>query len=143
MNFKHVILATLIIFILAAPVCASENVSDFNNSTKITFEGIEFMIPLGFNESKDAQDFDNLGSEGKTCFYINEYGGEIIITVASDWMGMSLDELYKEGASKTKIKGHEGWNYTEGNLTYFGYVDGDSGIIIGVTNQTRLQEVII
>lgn len=143
MNFRHVILAALIIFVLIAPVCASENASDFNNSTKITFEGIEFMIPLGFNESKDAQDFDNLGSQGKTCFYINEYGGEIIITVASDWMGMSLDELYKEGASKAKINGHEGWNYTEGNLTYFGYVDGDSGIIIGVTNQTRLQEVII
>ena len=58
-------------------------------------------------------------------------------------MGMSLDELYKEGASKAEINGHEGWNYTEGNLTYFGYVEDDSGIIIGVTNQTRLNEVII
>lgn len=143
MDFKHLILAGLIIFILIAPVCAIENGSDFNNSTKITFEGIEFMIPLGFNESKDNQDFDELGSQGKTCFYVNEYGGEIIITVASDWLGMSLDELYKDGATKAKINGHEGWNYTEGNLTYFGYVDGDSGIIIGVTNQTRLAEVII
>ena len=143
MNFKHVILAGLIMFILIAPVCATELVGDFNNSTKITFEGIDFMIPLGFNESKTNQDFDDLGSHGKTCFYINEYGGEIIITVASDWMGMSLDELYKEGASKAEINGHEGWNYTEGNLTYFGYVEDDSGIIIGVTNQTRLNEVII
>ena len=143
MNFRHIVLAGLIIFILMAPVCASENVADFNNSTKITFEGIEFLIPVGFNESKDSQDFDDLGSQGKTCFYINEYGGEIVITVVSDWMGMSLDELYKDGASKAKINGHEGWNYTEGNLTYFGYVQKDSGIIVGVTNQTRLSQVII
>lgn len=143
MNFKHIVLAGLIIFILLLPVYASGNADDFNNSTKITFEGIEFMIPVGFNESKDAQNFDDLGSQGKTCFYINEYGGEIVITVASDWMGMSLDELYKEGASKAKINGHEGWNYTEGNLTYFGYVQKDSGIIVGVTNQTRLAEVIV
>ena len=143
MNFRHIVLAGLIIFILMAPVCASENAADFNNSTKITFEGIEFLIPMGFNESKDSQDFDDLGSQGKTCFYINEYGGEIVITVVSDWMGMSLDELYKDGASKAEINGHEGWNYTEGNLTYFGYVQKDSGIIIGVTNQTRLSQVII
>ena len=71
MNFKHVILAGLIMFILIAPVCATELVGDFNNSTKITFEGIDFMIPLGFNESKTNQDFDDLGSHGKTCFYIN------------------------------------------------------------------------
>lgn len=143
MNFRHMILAGLIIFILMAPVFAGENSSDLNNSTKITFEGIEFIIPDGFNESKDSQDFNELGSEGKTCFYINEYGGEIVITVASDWMGMSLDELYKEGASKANINGHEGWNYTEGNLTYFGYVQKDSGIIIGVTNETRLAQVIV
>lgn len=140
MDFKHIVLASLIIFILLAPVCANENIND---STKITFEGVDFLIPLGFNESKQSQDFNDLGSHGKTCFYINRYGGEIVITVASDWMGMSLDELYKDGALKTKINGHEGWNYTEGNLTYFGYVEDDNAIIVGVTNQTRLAEVII
>ena len=140
MEFKRIVLAGLMMFILLAPVCANENLND---STLITFEGVDFLIPLGFNESRQSQDFNDLGSHGKTCFYINRYGGEIIITVASDWMGMSLDELYKDGALKAKINGHEGWNYTEGNLTYFSYVEDDNAIIIGVTNQTRLAEVII
>ena len=140
MDFKHIVLASLIIFILLAPVCANENIND---STKITFEGVDFLIPLGFNESKQSQDFNDLGSHGKTCFYINRYGGEIVITVASDWMGMSLDELYKDGALKTKINGHEGWNYTYNNMTYFGYVENDIGILVGATNQTRLFEVVL
>lgn len=143
MSFKHLILVALILMVFIAPACASEHINYSNQSTNITFEGVEFVIPVGFGESKDVQNFDDLGSQGKTTFYVNEYGGEIIITVASDWLGMSIDDLYKEGASKTRINGHEGWNYTEGNLTYFSYVDGDSGIIVGVTNQTRLSEVII
>ena len=93
--------------------------------------------------SKANEDFEELGSQGETCFYVNEYGGEIIITVASDWLGMSLDELYKDGAVKAKINGHEGWNYTRDNLTCFGYVEGDNAVIVEVTNQTRLNEVII
>ncbi len=143
MNSKHVILAGLIIFILMAPVCADENVNYSNETSKINFHGVDFMIPFGFGEAKASEDFEDLGSSGQTCYYINEYGGEIIITVASDWMGMSLEELYKEGASKIKINGHEGWNYTKGNLTCFGYVEGNNAIIVEVTNQTRLNEVII
>lgn len=143
MNSKHVILASLIIFILIAPACADENVSYLNETSKINFRGIDFMIPFGFGEAKASEDYGDLGSNGETCFYINEYGGEIIITVASDWMGMSLDELYKEGASKALINGHEGWNYTKDNLTCFGYVEGNNAIIVEVTNQTRLNEVII
>ena len=125
------------------PAATSANVDYFNNTTKITFEGVDFMIPEGFGESKNAQNFDDLGSDGKTCFYINEAQGEIIITVISDWLGMSLDELHKDGAEKVIINGHEGWNYTEGNLTCFGYVHEDNGIIVAVTNKTRLAEVII
>lgn len=143
MNFKHVILAVIIIFILAAPAFADENVSYSNETSKINFHGVDFMIPFGFGEAKASEDFEDLGSSGKTCYYINEYGGEIIITVASDWMGMSLEELYKEGASKIIINGHEGWNYTKGNLTCFGYVQDNNAIIVEVTNQTRLHEVII
>ena len=143
MNLKHLILACLVMFMLIAPVCASDNVTYFNESSKINFEGVEFVIPFGFGEARASEDFEELGSNGQTCFYINEYGGEIIITVASDWMGMSLDELYHEGASKATIKGHEGWNYTEGNMTCFSYVDGDNAVIVQVTNQTRLYEVII
>ena len=56
---------------------------------------------------------------------------------------MSLNELYKDGAVKSKINGHEGWNYTENDLHYFGYVQNDRGILIGVTNETRLYEVIL
>ena len=143
MNFRHAVLASLIIFILLAPVCADENVNYLDETSKINFHGVDFMIPFGFGEAKSSQEFEDLGSNGQTCFYINEYGGEIIITVASDWMGMSLDELYKEGASKIEINGHEGWNYTKNNLTCFGYVEGNNAIIVEVTNHTRLNEVII
>lgn len=143
MNLKHVILASLVILILIAPVCADENISYLNETSKINFHGVDFMIPFGFGEAKATEDYGELGSQGQTCFYINEYGGEIIITVASDWMGMSLDELYKDGASKVRINGHEGWNYTKDNLTCFGYVEGNNAIIVEVTNQTRLNEVII
>jgi hypothetical protein len=122
---------------------AGDDVKYSNETKNITFEGVDFTIPQGFGESKDDEDFDDLGSEGKTTFYINEYRGEIIITVISDWMGMSLEELEKENATKAKINGHEGWNYTEDGLNYFAYVDGDKGILVGVTNHTRLYEVIL
>jgi hypothetical protein len=124
-------------------VTAGDDVKYSNETKNITFEGVDFTIPQGFGESKDDEDFDDLGSEGKTTFYINEYRGEIVITVISDWMGMSLEELEKENATKAKINGHEGWNYTEDGLNYFAYVDGDKGILVGVTNQTRLYEVIL
>ena len=117
---------------------------DYSNETKnITFEGVDFTIPEGFGESKADEEFKDLGSNGQTCFYINEWNGEIVITVISDWMGMSLNELYKDGAVKSHINGHEGWNYTEGDMHYFGYVHDDKGILIGVTNETRLYEVIL
>lgn len=137
--FLILILAGLMIF----QVSASDNVDYFNNSTEILFEGIDFMIPEGFGEYKASENYDELGSEGQTCFYINENHGEIVITVISDWMGISLDELKKDNATKTSVNGHDGWNYTDGNLHYFGYVKDDKGILVGVTNETRLYEIVI
>lgn len=133
----------LLAFLLFGMASASENITYSNESQNITFEGVQFTIPQGFGESKDEEDFDDLGSEGQTCFYINEAKGEIVITVISDWMGMSLNELYRDGAHKTTINGHKGWKYTEDGLYYFGYVHNDKGILVGVTNQTRLFEVIL
>ena len=138
-------LAVLMIlaFLLMATAWAGENVSYSNETKNITFEGVNFTIPEGFGESKGNEDFTDLGSEGQTCFYINECNGEIVITVISDWMGMNTDELYKDGAVESTINGHKGWNYTENGLHYFGYVHDGKGILIGVTNETRLYEVII
>ncbi len=133
----------VILMFLFVGMASAEEVKYSNQTENITFEGVDFTIPQGFGESKDTEDFDDLGSEGQTCFYINEYKGEIVITVISDWMGMSLNELEKENATKTSINGHEGWNYTEGDLHYFGYIHDDKGIIVGVTNETRLYEVIL
>ncbi|MBR4448303.1 hypothetical protein [Methanobrevibacter sp.] len=129
--------------LLLATVSASENISYSNESENITFEGVNFTIPAGFGESKDVEDFDELGSYGKSCFYVNEANGEIIITVISDWMGMNVDEFYKEGAVESTVNGHTGWNYTEDDLHYFGYVHDDKGILIGVTNETRLYEIVL
>lgn len=143
MNPKHLISIIVIGFLFMSFANASDNVKYFEEDTNISFEGMNFTIPVGFGESKDAEDFDDLGSDGKTCFYISEDYGHIVITVISDWMGMSLDELYQDGASKTTINGHEGWNYTKDNLTTFGYVHDDHGVIVAVTNQSRLFEVII
>lgn len=143
MNMLKLISVMFLAFMLFGMASASDDIGYFNNTTNITFEGVEFSIPAGFGELKDTEDFDDLGSEGQTCFYINEAKGEIQITVISDWMGMSLDELYKDGAKKTTINGHKGWNYTENNLTYFGYVENDTGILVGATNETRLFEVVL
>ena len=146
MNLKRLMIVAsilLISFSLVMQVSAIDNVTYFENTTKISFEGMEFMIPMGFGEYQDVKDFNDLGSDGKTCFYISEDYGHITITVISDWMGMSLDELYQEGATKTTINGHEGWNYTKDNLTHFGYVHDDHGVIVAVTNQSRLFEVVI
>ncbi len=143
MNPKHLISIIVIGFLFMSFANASDNVKYFEEDTNISFEGMNFTIPVGFGESKDAEDFDDLGSDGKTCFYISDDYGHIVITVISDWMGMSLDELYQDGASKTTINGHEGWNYTKDNLTTFGYVHDDHGVIVAVTNQSRLFEVII
>lgn len=140
---KRLITAVILAFLIAGIASAAEDVQYSNETQNITFEGVDFAIPEGFGESKDSEDFDDLGSEGQTCFYINEAKGEIIITVISDWMGMSLDELEKEGANKVKINGHEGWNYTDDGLHYFGYVHNDKGILVGVTNETRLYEVVL
>ncbi|WP_296784612.1 hypothetical protein [uncultured Methanobrevibacter sp.] len=138
-----VISLMILAFLFLGMASAAENV-DYSNETKnITFEGVNFTIPVGFGESKGNEDFNDLGSNGQTCFYVNEFNGEIIITVISDWMGMSLNELYKDGAIKSKVNGHEGWNYTEDDLHYFGYVHDDKGILIGVTNETRLYEIIL
>ena len=52
MNFRHAVLAGLIIFILLAPVCADENVNYLNETSKINFHGVDFMIPFGFGEAK-------------------------------------------------------------------------------------------
>ena len=138
-----VISLMILAFLFLGMASAAENV-DYSNETKnITFEGVNFTIPVGFGESKGNEDFNDLGSNGQTCFYVNEFNGEIVITVISDWMGMSLNELYKDGAIKSKVNGHEGWNYTEDDLHYFGYVHDDKGILIGVTNETRLYEIIL
>ena len=140
---KIIILISMLIMLCLASNSYAENVTYSNESTNITFEGVDFTIPEGFGQLKDNEDFNDLGSDGKTCFYINEAKGEIQITVISDWMGMSLEELYKDGATKTKINGHSGWNYTENDLHYFGYVHNDTGILVGVTNETGLFEVIL
>ncbi len=136
-----------LIFVLScfvvSQVSAEKDISYLDNTTNITFEGVNFTIPQGFGELKDDEDFNDLGSDGQTCFYINEAKGEIQITVISDWMGMNLDELYKDGAKKSTVNGHKGWNYTEDDLHYFAYVENDTGILVGVTNETRLFEVIL
>lgn len=133
----------LLAFLIFGIASAAHDVSYSNKTENITFEGVNFTIPEGFGQSQDHEDFKELGSDGKTCFYINETNGEIVITVISDWMGMSVDELYKDGAKEAKINGHEGWNYTEDGLHYFGYVHDDKGILVGVTNETRFYEVIL
>jgi hypothetical protein len=135
--------AMLLACLLVGMASAGESVNYSNETKNITFEGVNFTIPEGFGESKSNEEFNDLGSEGQTCFYINEWNGEIVITVISDWMGMNMDELYKDGAVKSTINGHKGWNYTENGLHYFGYVHDDKGILIGVTNETRLYEIIL
>lgn len=139
MKLVRIIPVILLAFLMVSAVAASEDA----NATKVKFQGVEFMIPDGFNQSKDDESFDDLGSDGTTCFYVNETDGEIVITVIKDWMGMNIDELYKEGAKKGKIKGHEGWKYDEDDLHVFGYVDGDIGIIVAASNKTLLSQVIV
>ena len=129
--------------LLLASVSAADDVDYSNETRNITFEGINFTIPEGFGESGDIEDFDDLGSYGQTCSYINEFNDEIVITVISDWMGMNVDELYKDGAVESTINGHKGWNYTEDDLYYFGYIQDDKGVIVGTTNETLLSEVIV
>lgn len=143
MKLRHLIFIIFLACLLISQVSASENISYNNNTTKINFEGVNFTIPQGFGQSKAAENFTDLGSDGKTSFYINELKDEIVITVISDWMGMSLDDLKKDNATKTSVKGHKGWNYTQDKLHYFAYVHKDKGILIGVTNETRLYEVIL
>ena len=143
MKLKWIIIFGLAVFVLISQVGAADNVSYYDNNTTITFEEIEFTIPEGFGEYKSHEDYDDLGSEGKTCFYINEAQGKIIITVISDWMGMSLDELKQPDAVKSKVNGYSGWNYTKDDLHHFAFIKEDKGVIVAVTNETRLAQVIV
>lgn len=142
MKFEHVILLVLSISLLMGYVSAEGNVY-FNNTTNTTFEDVDFTIPAGFSQNDLPQDYDELGSHGKTTYFNSSNGEKIVITVIYDWMGMSLEEMYFEGANKTTINNHEGWKYIQDNLTCFGYVDGDHGIIVSTNNESRLSEVII
>ena len=142
MKFRLVSLIVLSLLLFTF-VSANDNIDYSNETQNITFHEIIFSIPEGFVQSKDAEDFDELGSNGQTCFYVDETEGEIVITVISDWMGMNVDELYKDGAEEFVINGHQGWKYKEDGLHYFGYVQDNKGILVGVTNTTRLYEVIL
>lgn len=142
MNYKIAVLIVLSSLLLMGSVSAAKNISYFENSTNVTFEGLNFTIPAGFGVSKDPANYDKLGSEGKTCYYADEDNGTIEITVISDWMGMSLDELEANNSKKASINGHQGWRYAENNLHYFGYICKDKGVIVGVTNQSRLSDII-
>ena len=134
MKFFKVISILIIAAILTGAVSAGE-------SDKVSFEGIEFSIPDGFNESGDVKDYNKLGSEGKTCFYAGN-DSDIEITVIHDWMGLSLDELKMKGSAKTTIKGHEGWKYKDDDLICFAFIEDDTGIIIGVSDYKLLSEII-
>ena len=137
MKFSKILLLICLVFLLSGIVCAGEN------STKITFEGVNFNIPDSFNQSGDVSDYDKLGSEGVRCLYQNGESESIEIIVVHDWMGMSLDDLHVDGAVKGVINSHEGWKYSQNGLYYFSYVDDDSGIIVGSQNQTLISEIIV
>ena len=109
----------------------------------INFQGVNFNIPDDFNKSGVVRDFNDLGSEGKTCRYINGSNEIIEITVVSDWMGMSLDDLHQDKASSTSIKGHDGWGFKKDNLYCFSYMDDDKGIIVGVSDKSLLNQIIV
>ena len=126
----------LLAFLLFTTVYAGDD-------STVTFEGVDFNIPDGFNITGDIDDYEKLGSDAKTCQYANCLNETIELTVITDWMGMSLDDLYRDGAFKKTVNSHKGWCYDENNLHYFGYVDDDCGILIGVTNQSSLSEIII
>jgi hypothetical protein len=143
MKLRHMGILILALVMLMSQVSAADNVTYFNNTTKIEFEGVDFNIPAGFGQLKNSEDYDGLGSDGETCFYINEAQGNITITVISDWMGMTLDELKEAGSTKLIINGHTGWNYTKDDMHCFAYLDDDKGVIVGATNETRLAQVII
>ena len=109
----------------------------------VNFQGVDFNIPDDFNKSGVVRDFNDLGSEGKTCRYINGSNEIIEITVVSDWMGMSLDDLRQDKASSTSLRGHDGWSFKKNNLYCFSYIDGDKGIIVGVSDKALLNQIIV
>ena len=133
MEFFKVISLILFIFLIMTAVSAGE---------KIAFEGVNFHIPDNFTKSDDIMDYTKLGSEGKTCVYSNDLNETIELTVVSDWMGMSLNDFKCNGAVKKTINGHEGWSYNQKSLYYFGYISDDKGILVGVSNQTYLNEIV-
>ena len=134
MKFFKVISILIIAVMLAGVVSASE-------SDKISFEGLDFNIPDGFNQTNGIKDYNKLGSEGKTCVY-SKNDTIIEITVIHDWMGLSLDELKKKDSTKATIKGHEGWKYKDDSLICFAFIEDDKGVIIGVSDNKLLSEII-
>lgn len=91
----------------------------------------------------EVKDYDGMGSEGKTCVYINNDSCMIKLIVITDWMGISLDDFKNENATKDNINGHEGWKYHDKKFEYFGYVENNKGVLVATTNSPKFQEVII
>ena len=71
---------------------------------KISFEDVNFHIPVNFTKSGAISDYTMLSSERKICVFSNDLNETIVITVISDWMGMSLDDFKCDGAVKKNNK---------------------------------------
>lgn len=73
MKAKHgalVILAAML-FLMISQISA-QNITYFNDTTEITIEEVNFKIPEGFGVSVAPEDYNELGSHGKTAVYANE-----------------------------------------------------------------------
>lgn len=146
MKSKYLLLlgiASILICFSISHVFADENVVFSNDPTNITFESVNFSIPQGFGMKGEVKDYDGMGSEGKTCVYINNDSCMIKLIVITDWMGISLDDFKNENATKDNINGHEGWKYHDKKFEYFGYVENNKGVLVATTNSSKFQEVII
>lgn len=121
------------------------NVTVFNESTQVDIGQCSFTLPKGFGAYDDknaTSDLPDLGSDTNYKFYISEDGGKIHIIVVHDFLGMSLDDIKVDGANKTKINGKEGWSYDKNGLYYFSYVEDNNAVFVGVTNKSRIGEII-
>ena len=134
MNFKIISIVLLLLF-TSSIACAGEN------TEVISFEDVDFNIPDNFTQG-DVKDYNKLGSEGKLPVFENE-SETIEIIVINDWMGMSLDDLYIDGALSKTVNQHKGWSYTKNNIDYFSYAEDNKGIIVGSSNHELLNEIII
>ncbi len=132
MNRKLLIFCFVLIAITAIGVVAAN---------PVTFEGMEFNIPDGYNYNQFMTD-GNLGEDNATGgIYTNGDDEEIWIVIYNNTENKTLDDLKDEDYKIMTINGKEG-GFQNGIFVTFTYPEGDKLVSIFAPDEDTVGKIV-